>query len=231
MARAQTQIVERLQRASTGAKLILVLVAALVIGGVYYFFIYSDLDAEYSSKVALRQRLIEQEQQLVKRQTEYRDLLQQKKDVEERLQKNAIKLPESSELPAFFQHLETQAATANVRIVSRALDKEIPVENYIKVPVKLEVQGDFYQINNYFKLLSETTRIITIENLSIGTPQRDPSGHVTLTGKFMASTFRQSDRKAAPPAKPGAPAAPPAPAAAPGTPAPAAPAAPAEGKK
>ena len=132
----------------------------------------------------MRKRLIEDEQQLVKRQTEYRELLQQKKDVEERLQKNAIKLPESSELPAFFQHLETQAATANVRIVSRALDKEVPVENYVKVPVKLEVQGDFYQINNYFKLLSETTRIITIENLSIGAPAtrrerpRDADGEV-----------------------------------------------------
>lgn len=234
MARAQSEIVQRLQRASTGAKLIMVLVAAIILGGVYYFLVYSDLDADYTSKTALRQRLIEQEQQLVKRQTEYRDLLQQKKDVEERLQKNAIKLPESSELPAFFQHLETQAATANVRIVSRALDKELPVENYVKVPVKLEVQGDFYQINNYFKLLSETTRIITIENLSIGTPQRDPSGHVTLTAKFTASTFRQSDRttaaaaaaaaSATATAKPGAPAAP---APAPATPA----AAPTEGKK
>ena len=206
MARARSDIVQRLQRASSGAKLLMVLVVAVILGGVYYFLVYSDLDAEVTSKTALRQRLIEQEQQLVKRQTEYRDLLQQKKDVEERLQKNAIKLPESSELPAFFQHLETQAATANVRIVSRALDKELPVENYVKVPVKLEVQGDFYQINNYFKLLSETTRIITIENLSIGSPQRDPSGHVTLSAKFTASTFRQSDRKAAAPAKPGAPA-------------------------
>lgn len=207
MARAQSEIVQRLQRASTGAKLAMVAAVAVVLGVGYYFLFYSDLDAELTSKTALRQRLIEQEQQLVKRQTEYRDLLQQKKDVEERLQKNAIKLPESSELPAFFQHLETQAATANVRIVSRALDKELPVENYVKVPVKLEVQGDFYQINNYFKLLSETTRIITIENLSIGSPQRDPSGHVTLTAKFTASTFRQSDRAKAPPAKSGAPAA------------------------
>jgi len=228
MARGQSPIVDRLQRASSAAKLMMVVVAALVLAAAYYFFVYSDLDAEYSSKVALRTRLVEQEQQLVKRQTEYRDLLQQKKDIDERLQKNAIKLPESSELPAFFQHLETQAATANVRIVSRALDKEVPVENYVKVPVKLEVQGDFYQINNYFKLLSETNRIITIENLSIGTPQRDPTGHVTLSAKFTASTFKQADKKAAAPAKPGAPA--PATAAA-GSPVPAAPAAPAEGKK
>jgi Tfp pilus assembly protein PilO len=209
MARSN-QLVERLQRASMGVKLVVLLVAAAILGGLYYFLFYSDMEAERDRLVSVRKRQIEDEQRLVKRQADYRELLQQKKDVEERLQKNAIKLPESSELPAFFQHLETQAATANVRVVSRALEKELPIENYIKVPVKLEVQGDFYQINNYFKLLSETSRIITIENLAIGQPQRDPSGHVTLTARFMASTFRQADRPKPAPPKPGAAAAAPA---------------------
>jgi type IV pilus assembly protein PilO len=207
--RGGNQIVERLQRASAGVKLLVLLIVAALLGGVYYFLFYSDMQGEKDRLISVRKRQIEDEQRLVKRQADYRDLLQQKKDVEERLQKNAIKLPESSELPAFFQHLETQAATANVRVVSRALDKELPIENYIKVPVKLEIQGDFYQINNYFKLLSETSRIITIESLAIGQPQRDATGHVTLTAKFTASTFRQSDKPKVVPPKPGAPPAPP----------------------
>jgi len=198
------QVVDRLQNASVGVKLIVLVVVAAVLGGVYYFFFFADMQSERDRLVSVRSRQIEDEQRLVKRQADYRELLQKKKDAEDRLQKNAIKLPESSELPAFFQHLETQAATANVRVLSRALDKEVPIENYIKVPVKLEVQGDFYQINNYFKLLSETTRIITIENLSIGQPQRDSTGHVNLTARFTASTFRQSE-KAKAGGKPGAP--------------------------
>jgi Tfp pilus assembly protein PilO len=207
--RGGNQIVERLQRASVGVKLLVLLIVAAVLGGAYYFLFFSDMQDERDRLISVRKRQIEDEQRLVKRQADYRELLQQKKDVEERLQKNAIKLPESSELPAFFQHLETQAATANVRVVSRALDKELPIENYIKVPVRLEIQGDFYQINDYFKLLSETSRIITIESLSIGQPQRDATGHVTLTAKFTASTFRQSDKPKVVPPTPGAPPAPP----------------------
>lgn len=212
MAAGSNQLVERLQRAKPGVKLLVLLIVAAILGGVYYFLFYSDMEGDRDRLISVRKRQIEDEQRLVKRQAEYRDLLQQKKDVEDRLQKNAIKLPESSELPAFFQHLETQAATANVRVVSRALDKELPIENYIKVPVKLEIQGDFYQINNYFKLLSETSRIITIENLAIGQPIRDATGHVTLTAKFIASTFRQADKPKTVPPKPGAPPVPPAPA-------------------
>jgi hypothetical protein len=105
----------------------------------------------------------------------------------------------------------------------------VPVETYFKVPVHLEIAGDFYQINNYFKLLSETARIITIENLFIGDPKR-VGDRVQLTAKFTASTFRaaqaapaQAPARPAPPPPP-APKPSPAPAPAPAAPAPAAPA-------
>jgi Tfp pilus assembly protein PilO len=204
---AQSQMIDRLQKASLAAKLGILAAIAALLGAVYYYVFYADMEADRDRLETTRKRQVEDEARLEKRKNEYRELLQQKRDVEERLQKNAIKLPESSELPAFFQHLETQAATANVRIISRVLDKEMPVESYLKVPVKLEVQGDFYQINNYFKLLSETSRIITIENLHIGPPARDPSGNITLPARFTASTFRQADRPRPPPGppKPGAP--------------------------
>jgi Tfp pilus assembly protein PilO len=194
-----SESVERLARLSLGAKIAILVVIMAILGLVYYNLFYTDLVDERKGLVSTKNRQIEDERRLIKRKAEYQELLRQKADVEERLRRNAIKLPESSELPAFFQHLETQASTANVRIVTRVLEKEQPVESYIKVPVRMEIQGDFYQLNNYFKLLSETARIITIENLFIGEPRRGPD-RVLLTAKFTASTFRQSDR---PP--PGAP--------------------------
>jgi type IV pilus assembly protein PilO len=204
-----SESVERLARLSIQAK-IAILVAILAVGGlIYYNLVYTDLVEERDGLVAVKKRQIEDERRLIKRKAEYQQLLREKADVEERLRRNAIKLPESSELPAFFQHLETQAATANVRIVSRVLETQTPVETYMKVPVRLEVTGDFYQLNNYFKLLSETARIITIENLQIGEPRRDGE-RVVLTAKFTASTFRQSDRSAAKPKPAAAPAAKPA---------------------
>lgn len=219
-----SESVERLAKLSTGAKAAILIVVLGVLGGLYYNFFYSDLIEEEDGLVAIKKRQIEDERRLLKRKAEYQELLRQKADVEDRLRRNAIKLPDSSELPAFFQHLETQAATANVRILIRNLEMEVPVETYFKVPVHMEVAGDFYQINNYFKLLSETARIITIENLFIGDPRR-VGDRVYLTAKFTASTFRAAPapQGAPPPPQPAPPPSPapaPAPAPKPGSPAP-----------
>jgi Tfp pilus assembly protein PilO len=230
---ASQSLGDRLARASTSTKIAILVLVLGALGLLYYNFFYSDLVDEEESLVAVKKRQIEDERRLLKRKAEYQELLRQKADVEDRLRRNQIKLPESSELPAFFQHLETQAATANVRILLRTLEKEVPVETYVKVPVRMEVAGDFYQINNYFKLLNETARIITIENLFIGDRRRDRD-RVILTAKFTASTFRQANK----PGQPGAPAptqppppnqpppAAPTPAATPSQPSPAAPAPP-----
>jgi Tfp pilus assembly protein PilO len=188
-----SESMEKLARLALPAKAAILVVTIGLLGLVYYQLAYSDLVDERDGLLAVRSRQVEDEKRLNRRKAEYQELLRQKADVDERLRRNSIKLPESSELPAFFQHLETQASTANVRIVTRVIDKEVPVETYMKVPVRMEIQGDFYQLNNYFKLLSQTERIITIENLFIGDPRRSAE-RVTLTGKFTASTFRQADR-------------------------------------
>jgi Tfp pilus assembly protein PilO len=194
MAARNPRLGGRVSSQSLPIKILMVVGVIGILGGAYYFLFYDDMTSEKTRLEATKQKLIKQEQDLQKRKNDYQVLLQQKKDVEARLQQNAVKLPESSELPAFYQHLETQAAAANVQVVYTK-DKEIPVETYIKVPVKVEAQGDFYQLNKFFKLLADTPRIISVENLGIGDPKRD-GDRVVLTAKFVAATFRQADRPA-----------------------------------
>jgi Tfp pilus assembly protein PilO len=191
---ARAGIADQLAKQSLAVKVIILVVVLALVGGVYYYLFYSDMSAEKSSFEAARAKLIRQEQDLQKRKNDYQVLLQQKKEVEGRLQQNAVKLPESAELPAFYQHLETQAAAANVA-VTYTKEKEVAVESYMKVPVKVEATGDFYQLNKFFKLLGDTPRIISVEDLTIADPKRD-GDRIVLTAKFTAATFRQADRPA-----------------------------------
>ena len=193
---ARGELIDRLGKSPPQVKAAVLIGAALVLGGVYYYLFYADLSDERVALVSQRKKLADDQRKLQQRKKEYADLLQRKLEVEEELKKNAVKLPSSSELPAFFVHMQTQANAANIRTTDWARKSEMPVETYIKVPVEVEVEGDFYQLLQYFKLLSETPRIITVENLSIKRPDatkragRDPS---LLSARFTASTFRQAD--------------------------------------
>ena len=191
---ARAGIADQLAKQSLAVKVIILVVVLALVGGVYYYLFYSDMSAEKSGFEAARTKLIRQEAELQKRKNDYQVLLQQKKEVEGRLQQNSVKLPESAELPAFYQHLETQAAAANVS-VTYTKEKEVAVESYMKVPVKVDATGDFYQLNKFFKLLGDTPRIISVEDLTIADPKRD-GDRIVLTAKFTAATFRQADKAA-----------------------------------
>jgi type IV pilus assembly protein PilO len=239
MARQQSELVEKFVKAPTATKVGVFVGIAALLGGLYWYMFYGDLADELEAGRADARRLASEEAKLKDRQKQYRELLDKKKAIEDGLAKNQIALPASSELPSFFVSLQSQAIAASVQLVTWSRENEVPVETYVKVPVKMEVRGDFYQIVQYFKLLYETRRIITVENLFIGDAVKD-GDQLLLTSRFMASTFRQADQppqqnkpnapapKPAPP-KPNQP--PPGPARTAPTAAPVAPAAPAaEGK-
>jgi hypothetical protein len=59
------------------------------------------------------------------------------------------------------------------------------------VPVAMQIQGTFHQILHYFKLIHETERVITIEDLSLGKPQVGDD-QLLLSASFTAATFRQT---------------------------------------
>jgi type IV pilus assembly protein PilO len=217
MAQASPELIDKLAKAPLKIRLGVLFGVLAVLGGGYWYVFYSDLDAELTDHLKRRDKLARDEKTLMQRKKEYDDLLQKKMALEEDIRRNSVRLPASSELPSFFAHLQSQALASNVHLLKSARANEVPVESYVKVPVQMEVAGEFHQINQYFKLLSETPRIITIENLTIG-EGRTVSDAYLLTAKFTASTFRQADQPpsaSVSPQAPAKPAVPPAPKAGP----------------
>ena len=163
------------------------------LGLLYWQLFYSglseDLDAAKNRNRSLRQK----SDKLAKDKGEWDRLVLQKKELDTELTKNQVSLPSSAELPSFFYHLQKQAAGAGVKLDQWNRLKETPVESYVKVPVAMEVTGSFHQINNYFKLLYETDRIITVENLELSY-LGSKDDEIQLKAKFQASTFRLPDQ-------------------------------------
>jgi type IV pilus assembly protein PilO len=163
-----------------------------VLGFIYWQFMYSSLVDERTTLRTQRNNLIKKVDALKEREEKYRKMVQQKEELDRTLRTNALSLPSSAELPAFFLSIQKQAAAAGVTLSKWDLLKDVPVETYVKVPVAVEVRGTFYQINNYFKLLYELDRIITVEQLKLGDVTLN-NDEVVLTAKFRAATFRQKE--------------------------------------
>jgi len=163
------------------------------LGFMYWQFMYSSLSDESAKLEHERTKLAKQEKDLKKREKDWIELLQKKEVLDEQLKKNRITLPASSELPAFFMHLQKQAAAAGVSVLSWRRIKESAVETYVKVPVQIILTGTYYQISNYFRLLSQTDRIISVANLNLS-PARVKNDEIILRAQFTAITYRQRDK-------------------------------------
>src|SRR5215208_3562041 len=106
MAKSSSELIDKLAKAPPRTKALVFAGVILVLGGMYYYLFYSDLAAQKASLQSGNARLASEEKKLRQRLTEYQALLRQKYELEESLKANSVKLPQASELPAFFQHLQ-----------------------------------------------------------------------------------------------------------------------------
>lgn len=170
-----------------------VLVAVLLaLCGIYYQFFYASLDEDMTS-AKTQYTLLEKENQTAKdREREYKKMLKDKGDLDRTLNANQVSLPATAALASFIGHLQRQAAVAGVSFKNWSRKAEENAGGYVKVPVSIQVIGNFHQILKYFHLLGKTKRIITIENFNL-TPEKSDSDDVLLKANFRATTFRQPD--------------------------------------
>jgi Tfp pilus assembly protein PilO len=82
---------------------------------------------------------------------------------------------------------------------------------YARIPVQLEVRGNYLALARFFHSVSQLPRVINMENIKLSDPREDAVSHeMRLKATVLATTFRGVTRA------PGAPGARPAGAAAPG---------------
>lgn len=208
-------------RMPPGRKLLVFAAIGAVVGVGYWKLAYKSLDeqlaaaeTEHEDKVATNRRRaadILKYEELRTHMTRLRGLIE----------KNQTALPSAPELPAFFETLYHKVAESGAEIGKWTKGNEEPVENFIKVPIDIQISGTFIQIKRFFASLAqrdvqpspsiedrgteEHERIVSIENLALGSPTVKDR-EIVLTAKFTAVTFRQEDKASPRPANAPGPA-------------------------
>jgi len=76
----------------------------------------------------------------------------------------------------------------------------MPVEMYVKIPIRMSLVGTYHQINHFFKNVGELKRIVNIEDLNLA-PATDTiatslTAPVLLKANFVATTFQFQEKSA-----------------------------------
>jgi type IV pilus assembly protein PilO len=202
-------------RLPTSRKVLLFVVIALLGGFLYHRFVYKSLKEGVAKAKNQQQQAIQQNAQLEADIPRFNELRAKKEVLDRLIVEHQKALPTEAEVPAFFETLERKITEAGVEVLKWNKKNEEPVEVFVKVPLDVELTGNFMQIKRFFASLvekkqkgadakggvEERERIVSIENLALTSPIIR-NREIVLTARFTAVTFRQADR---PPPVPGAP--------------------------
>src|SRR5512137_1322918 len=120
----------------------------------------------------------------------------EKELLEQRLQEALAELPEEKKIDELLQLFQEQARKAGLEINAIEPQPEVNEGFYARVPINMTVVGNFHEIVTFFDSLARLRRIVNVNNISLDSP-RDTRGKVTLTGKFLVTTFMFVQPKAA----------------------------------
>ena len=193
-------------------KVLVFVIVGLIMGLLYWRFIFKGLNEKVDRTEAQHAQLVQQNKQAEADIPKYAVLRQQMAELQKTIEENQKALPTEAEVPHFFETLERKMTESGVEITKWKKGNEESVEQFVKVPVDIELVGSFMQLKRFFASLvevkapvvdeqgvEERERIVSIENLALSSPVVR-NREIVLTAKFTAVTFRQDDKasKAAP---------------------------------
>jgi len=187
-------IVRKLLKLKTPAKIGVTAATVLVLGLLFYQLLYSDVADDIKKARAQEGELRDEKASYTKRKGEYltyRTELTQLQDEQRDLLKA---LPRKAEIPSFISNVQEQAELAGLEVLNIDIAPEVAQDLYVKIPVRMEIRGTYHQIAKFFKNTSELRRIVNVENLTLtpdrGSATEQQNAPTRMRAKFVAATFR-----------------------------------------
>ncbi len=166
----------------------MVLVAALMVGGGYYFYLtgkQSALEQVERKEVDLRKEFEDKSFQAANLEA-YR---QQKTEMEATFGALLKQLPQDTEVPGLVEDITRTALDNELKIESIELEDERRTEFYVELPIKVVVEGDYHKLGSFVSGVANLSRIVTLHDFEI-----KPKG-TRLVMNIEAKTYRYLDEE------------------------------------
>jgi type IV pilus assembly protein PilO len=176
-------------------KLLIVLVVAALIPGLYWYSIYRGKARTIDR---LNNDLSNKQAKLNENKAIARNLPRFKEEVEKlnlKLAEVVQELPNSREIPNLLETISNLGAVNGLEVVFIKPQADIDKGFYAEVPIQIRVKGGYHALGMYLDALSKLPRIINVGNITLGNPKEDErSGGIVLDISALATTYRYVEK-------------------------------------
>lgn len=181
-------ILEKFSTIPAAQKFLILIVVMGLMGAGWYMLSIQDMDTALESSHRDTQRLnneLTAENAKVANLRKFEDEVDLLKKQRAEMQD---KLPADEEIASLLQKIHGQGKIVGLEI--NRFEREAPqiAELFVRIPVRMTLNGTFHQIATFFYYVGKLTRIVNVENISLISAKRE-LGESTLTATCTATTF------------------------------------------
>jgi type IV pilus assembly protein PilO len=189
---------DRLAGVALGVKLGVLMALLAAMGAIYYVNFYQDLVAQQERLAKEGQHLQQELSEYKRREQEYLAFRNEVNALLEEQKELLRVLPKADDIEQFIESVQAQVELSGLSKVSSVREGALPVEMYLKIPVRMSLTGSYHQINRFFKNVGDLKRIVNIEDLQLqpaDAKEAGPQGGLLhLKANFVATTFQFLDK-------------------------------------
>lgn len=180
---------EKVANLDQNVKMIILAVTLLLPVVAFYFFSWSPYRSEEKRLESRRVTLV---QTIKKVEAVARNIHKHRAEMAEAqvmFDRASSLLPQQQEIPALLARISDLCKQSGLQIEVFKPGAESKQQFYAKIPVSIKVNGPFHNIGVFLDKVSRMSRIVTVENLSIGSP-KNVEGEMILKSAINLATYR-----------------------------------------
>ncbi len=187
--------------------LILAVAAAVLAGVTFYYFVWpmKDKNDRLASDVAKLKAENDRNEAFKQQQVGYLNLIHQ---LESQLETLRSIVPDEQATDEFMKTVFVDGTATGTEIRTFIPGAPVTKEYYVEMPFSVRLDGTYYNLLNFFDRLSHEQRIMSVSNLSLGTPEGGGMGSYTVMksetvgANCVLTTYYNKPLNAAPPPPP-----------------------------
>ncbi len=156
----------------------------------FYFLYFQPKSEEIKALETARDKLVKEIQNLREKKRRLPILLAQVAKVEEEFEEAAKMLPKTKEIPKLLTDISALGTNAGLDFVSFTPKGEIQRDFYNEVPVAISIRGPYHNIGGFLDQVSKLDRIVSVTNLSAGSPKKSDVGEWIVSASGQLVTYR-----------------------------------------